>query len=174
GRRMRGRMGITGLSLGLAAVALALATAAVPRAPALPAGITVERRLALLGARLTPSGAAAHPAAALPASERAVAAREAAAARLSTWRDDSELALLNRAPVGVPFPLSAPLAAELGAARRCWQATGGVFDPTVGPLVAAWGLRTGGRLPSAEELERARAATGMDGLVLSANTAVRR
>ncbi|HEV7517295.1 MAG TPA: FAD:protein FMN transferase [Thermoanaerobaculia bacterium] len=136
---------------------------------------TVERRLALMGTRLDLTVAAADRPTALAASERAVAAREAAEARLSTWRDDSELARLNRAPVGAPFALSPTLAAELAAARQCWAATGGAFDPTVGPLVAAWGLRGGGRLPSAAELRRAVAATGMDGLSLSAEgTAVRR
>jgi len=150
----------------LAAVVLpALASAANPA--------IVERRLALMGTTLALSVEAADRAAALAASERAVAALEAAEARLSTWRDDSELARLNRAPVGVPFALSPTLAAELAAARQCWQSTGGAFDPTVGPLVAAWGLRNGGHLPSAAELQEARAATGMDGLALLSGAAIR-
>jgi thiamine biosynthesis lipoprotein len=40
--------------------------------------------------------------------------------------------------------------------------------------VAAWGLRQGGRQPTAGELAAARAATGLDGLALAAGTARRR
>jgi thiamine biosynthesis lipoprotein len=108
--------------------------------------------------------------AALAASERAVEALEAAEARLSTWRNDTELALLNRTPVGEPRTLSPTLARELHAARRCWEETGGAFDPGVGALVRAWGLRTGGRIPDPAEL---RAATGVAGLRLEGGTAVR-
>jgi thiamine biosynthesis lipoprotein len=110
---------------------------------------------------------------ALAASERGVAALEAAEARLSTWRDDTELARFNRAPVGEPVTLSGELAADLAAARRCWKETGGAFDPGVGPLVRAWGLREGGRHPSGDELRAAVAAGGLKGLRLDGRTAVR-
>jgi thiamine biosynthesis lipoprotein len=113
---------------------------------------------------------------ALAASERAVVALEAAEARLSTWRDDTELARLNRAPVGQPQALSPRLAAELAAVRRCWEETDGAFDPAVGPLIAAWGLRSGGRRPEPSELRAAMAAmaaSGMDSLSLREGTAER-
>jgi thiamine biosynthesis lipoprotein len=163
------RGGIFGLALSLALLSVAWA-ASSPSAPT----ATVERRLGLMGTTLDLTVEAPDRATALAASEKAVAALEAAEARLSTWRDDGELARLNRSPVGVPFNLSPTLAAELRAARECWVATGGAFDATVGPLVAAWGLRSGGRLPAAAELRRALAATGMDGLALQGETAVRR
>jgi thiamine biosynthesis lipoprotein len=159
------RGGIFGLALTLTLLSVAGAASA-PSA-------TVERRLGLMGTTLDLTVEAPDRATALAASERAVAALEAAEARLSTWRDDGELARLNRAPVGVPFHLSPTLAAELRAARECWVATGGAFDAAVGPLVAAWGLRSGGRRPSADELRQALAATGMDGLALEGETAVR-
>jgi thiamine biosynthesis lipoprotein len=145
---------------------LALAAATVPSRP-------VERRLALMGTRLDLTVEAPDRATALAASEKAVAALEAAEARLSTWREDGELARFNRSPVGAPFALSSTLAAELQSARQCWEETGGAFDPTVGPLVAAWGLRSGGRLPSAAELRQALAATGMAGFALRGGMAVR-
>jgi thiamine biosynthesis lipoprotein len=117
----------------------------------------VERRVMLMGTSLEIAVEAADRAAGLAASERAVAALEAAEARLSTWRDDSELARLNQAPAGEPHALSAALTSDLAAAKRCWQETAGGFDPGVGGLVRAWGLRTGGRLPSEQER---RAAAG--------------
>jgi thiamine biosynthesis lipoprotein len=128
----------------------------------------------LMGTALEIEVEARDRAAALAASEKAVAALEAAEARLSTWRDDTELARLNRAPVGERVPLSAHLAADLAAARHWSQETGGTFDPAVGPLVKAWGLRQGGRLPSSEERAAAVAASKMDGLQLEAGTAMRR
>jgi thiamine biosynthesis lipoprotein len=114
---------------------------------------------------------------ALMASERAVESLEAAEARLSTWRDDTEMAHLNAAPAGQPVPLSPALARDLGAARRCWEETGGAFDPSVGGLVRAWNLRGGGPPgghPAPAELTDAVAAVGLDALRLRpAGTAVR-
>jgi thiamine biosynthesis lipoprotein len=91
-------------------------------------------------------------AAALAASEAAVRAIEAVEVRLSTWTDASELARLNAAPVGQPVALSPELAADLALAREVWRDTDGAFDPGVGALVRAFGLRDGGREPAAGEL----------------------
>jgi FAD:protein FMN transferase len=140
---------------------------------AMPQAARVERRLGLMGTTLELTVEARDRAAALAASERAVAALEATEARLSTWRDDTELARLNRAAIGRTVPLSASLAKELAAARRCWEETGGAFDPAIGELVAAWGLRTGGRAPGEEEQRAARVAGGFDGLGLAPGAAVR-
>ncbi len=156
------------------AATLLLAACASPPLPRLDesAGL-VERRLSMMGTSLDVAVEARDRETALAASERAVAALEAAEARLSTWRDDTELARLNRAPAGERVALSPELAADLTAARSCWMETDGAFDPAVGPLVRAWGLRTGGRLPDPEELRRALAATGLDGLRLEPGAAVR-
>jgi thiamine biosynthesis lipoprotein len=135
----------------------------------------VERRLVLMGTEAEVRVVARDRAAALAGSEAAVRALEAAEARLSTWSEESELARLNRGPVGEPVALSPLLAAELAAAEACRRETGGAFDAGVGPLVDAWGLRTGGRLPHPQELAAARAASGGDGLELREDrTAVRR
>lgn len=130
----------------------------------------VERRVMLMGTALDLEIEAADRPAGLAASERAVEALEAAEARLSTWREDTELARLNRTPVGEPRALSPALARELQAARRCWEETGGAFDPGVGALVRAWGLRTGGRIPAPAEL---REANGVSGLRLREDVAIR-
>ena len=135
----------------------------------------VERRLVLMGTEAEVRVVARDRVAALAASEAAVRALEAAEARLSTWSEESELARLNRGPVGEPVALSPLLAAELAAAEACRRETGGAFDAGVGPLVDAWGLRTGGRLPQPRELAAARAASGGHGLELREDrTAVRR
>jgi len=105
----------------------------------------VERRLSAMGTWLDIEVVAADRPLALAASERAVRALETCEARLSTWQEDSELAHLNRAAVGEVVTLSSELAADLGRARDFWRATEGAFDPGLAALVAAWGLRSGGR-----------------------------
>jgi FAD:protein FMN transferase len=135
-------------------------------APTPPRPVAVERRLGLMGTELEIQVEAVDRATALDASEVAVRALEGSEARLSTWRQDSELARLNRAPVGTPVQLSPLLAAELSGVRHWWQETEGAFDPGIGALVAAWGLRSGGRVPTAEERERARDAGGLAALAL--------
>lgn len=143
-------------------------------APRPAGGATVERELAMMGTVLRLSITADTRAAALEASERVLAVFAQATLRLSTWQDDTELARLNRAPVGRPVALSPELAAELAAARRWVVATGGAFDPGVGALVDAWGLRRGGRVPDAAERAAALAASGLSArLVLDGRSAMR-
>lgn len=135
---------------------------------------TVERRVMLMGTSLDITVEAGGRAAGLAASERAVAALEEAEARLSTWRSDTELARLNQAPAGERQPLSPALAEELAAALRCARETEGAFNPAVGPLVRAWGLRDGGRLPGPEERSTALADSRFEDLDLEGGIAVRR
>lgn len=134
---------------------------------------TVERRVMLMGTSLEITVEAADRAAGLAASERALAALEEAEARLSTWCDDSELARLNRTPVGKTALLSPALFTDLDGARRCWEETAGAFDPAIGALVEAWGLRSGGRLPNERERRAAVVASRMEGLRLEPGAAVR-
>jgi FAD:protein FMN transferase len=160
--------------LAVPAVLYILGCASTPTAPAPGnAADTVERRLTIMGTSLEIRVEASDREHALLASERAVGSLEAAEARLSTWRDDTELARLNAAPAGQPVSLSPALARDLAAARRCWEETCGAFDPSVGALVKAWGLRSGGRRPAPAELSEARAAVGLDGLLLQGTSATR-
>ncbi len=133
----------------------------------------VERRVAVMGTMLELRLEAATRPVALRASEQAVRALEAVEARLSTWNVFSELSRLNAAEPGVPFELSAELARDLGRAAEVCAWTEGAFDPVLGGLVEAWGLRTGGRVPTRAEREAARAAGGLDGLRLEGRTATR-
>ena len=126
--------------------------------PSGAAGGPVVREVAAMGTTLRVEVVGVSRALSLAAAERAIRAVESAEARLSTWRDDSELARLARAPRGVAVPVSPALAAELEAALACGRATGGAFDPLLGELVHAWGLRQGGRLPTGGEIAAALAA----------------
>jgi thiamine biosynthesis lipoprotein len=155
-------------------IGIALLIVLLTAAPLKGEGARVERTVYAMGTRLSIAVEATDRAAAVAAGERAVRAVEAAEERLSTWRSDSELSRLNGAPAGRRFRLSERLAEDLETARWCWAATAGAFDPTIGALGRAWGLREGGRSPSPSELDRALAATGMEGLALRHGTAVRR
>jgi thiamine biosynthesis lipoprotein len=153
----------------LGLVPLALPSAQAPEG----ASSCVERRLALMGTWLDLAVRARDRGSALAASEAALAALEASEARLSTWRDDSELARANRSPVGEPFALSDELAHELAEVRRYHAWTGGAFDPGIGTLIEAWGVRTGGRQPSHDELAVARADAGLDAIRIEGQSLVR-
>lgn len=139
-----------------------------------PAPVWVERRLSAMGTWLDLRVRGPERSAALAASERAVRALEACEARLSTWVDSSELARLNCAPVGEVRELSLELAADLARVRSLWLETEGAFDPGLGALVSAWGLRTGGRRPSGEELTAALATGGFASFEVEGRSARRR
>jgi hypothetical protein len=134
------------------AVLLALAVAgAQPVSAAI-----VERDVAAMGSALRLSIEAVDRPTGLAVSNAIVAAVEDAERRLSTWLKASELVSYNAAPSGAKVAFS-PLAWHaVETAIACWRETGGAFDPTVAPLVEAWGLRSGGRLPVASEIETAR------------------
>lgn len=88
--------------------------------------------------------------------------------RMSTWKQDSEVSRLNRAPAGEAVPVSGPTYEVLDAATRIGRETAGAFDVTVGPLVDAWGFgpEEVTRAPDDAEIARLRAAVGSDGLRL--------
>jgi thiamine biosynthesis lipoprotein len=60
--------------------------------------------------------------------------------RMSTWKPDSDLMRLNRAPVGAWQDVPEALVTVLSAARDIRRFSGGAFDVGVGRLVAAWGF----------------------------------
>jgi thiamine biosynthesis lipoprotein ApbE len=143
-------------------------------APVHKDGVRIERRLTAMGTSLGVQVEAADRAAALEASEAVVRAVETVEARLSTWREDSELARLNGTPVGEAFELSPELARDLARTRSLWLETDGAFDPSVGAFVDAWDLRGAGRRPTEGELGAAAVAGGFGALELKGDVAVRR
>ena len=139
-----------------------------------PDPVRIERHLTLMGTTLTISVEAGDRAAALAASEQALAALQQAEQRLSTWTKESELARLNDAEVGRTVSLSPELAADLAVARRWWEATGGAFDPGIGKLSEIWGLRRGGVEPSVDAIRRTVSIPGFEALRIEGFTATRR
>ena len=79
-------------------------------------------------------------------------------ARLSTWRDDSELVRFNRSGGEGWFPVSAETAFVVREALAVSELSGGAFDPTLGPLVALWGF---GREPAPTLPPPAEALAGL-------------
>lgn len=78
---------------------------------------------------------------------------DAVDAQMSTWRPDSNLMRLNRAPVGSPVTLPAELARVLALGLAIGRASGGAFDIGLGDAVQAWGFG-----PQAADAQRIRAA----------------
>ncbi len=59
--------------------------------------------------------------------------------QMSPWRADSDVSRFNRSRAGT-MPMPAELIDVTSAALTLAGASGGEFDPTVGPLVARWGF----------------------------------
>jgi len=120
-----------------AAAAPCDAGAIVPAAGEAGAPVIGRARL-LMGARLRIE---ARGPSAEPAIERAFDEVARLESVLSNWRADSEVSRMNAAAASGPVAVSADLLVAVGAALRFAQETGGAFDPTVEPLVRAYGLR---------------------------------
>jgi FAD:protein FMN transferase len=76
---------------------------------------------------------------------------------MSNYRDDSELALINRAAAREAVRISDPMLSVLQAAQQVSARSAGAFDVTVGPLVRLWGFHDKKpHLPSPSELAAIR------------------
>lgn len=84
---------------------------------------------------------------------------------MSTYHPDSELSRFNRLGAGTTT-VSKALAEVLAEAQRLHALTGGAFDPTVGPLVNAWGFGPDEVVepPTEAALAAARTRVGFDKL----------
>ncbi|MCB9473904.1 MAG: FAD:protein FMN transferase [Candidatus Delongbacteria bacterium] len=88
-------------------------------------------------------------------------------ASLSAWDERSVLSAFNAARADSLVEMDEDFQRVLEAAVQWQRATGGAFDPTVAPLVTLWGFGVDGASvsPTDEELDAARALTGMDQLI---------
>lgn len=74
-------------------------------------------------------------------------------AHMSTWKPDSDLMRLNRAPIGVSVAIPDDLARVLALGLRIGRASGGAFDIGMGDAVHAWGFG-----PAAADVQGIRTA----------------
>ena len=74
-------------------------------------------------------------------------------AHMSTWKPDSDLMRLNRAPVGESVVVPADLAHVLALGMTIGRASGGAFDIGMGDAVHAWGFG-----PAAADVQGIRTA----------------
>ncbi|HVI57372.1 MAG TPA: FAD:protein FMN transferase [Luteimonas sp.] len=75
-----------------------------------------------------------------PLHEAIQSSLDAVVAQMSTWQADSDISRYNRAAAGSTHALPRAFADVLRCALDVAEASGGAFDPTVGPLVALWGF----------------------------------
>jgi thiamine biosynthesis lipoprotein len=88
-------------------------------------------------------------------------------ARLTVYRDESEVSRLNRLAATQPVPVEEGLFGLLALATRVSRETEGAFDISVGALIKAWGFyRRAGRVPSEEERAAVQTRVGMRHIVL--------
>ncbi len=92
-------------------------------------------------------------------------------ALLSRTSEDSPVTALNRAG-GRQTVVGEELSALLDAAGTYSGKTGGAFDPTIAPVVLAWGFTTGhNRVPAPEEVASLLETVGMEHVHLDGGTA---
>jgi thiamine biosynthesis lipoprotein len=86
---------------------------------------------------------------------------------MSNYRDDSELARVNRDAARGPVHVSEPLFRVIQAAALVSRASNGAFDITVGPLVRLWGFHDHkAHIPSPQELDLVRPLVNFQNVVI--------
>jgi thiamine biosynthesis lipoprotein len=96
-------------------------------------------------------------------------------ALLSNYRPDSTLERFNTNRSLAPIELPAELVTLFRVAKDVHEASNGCFDPTVRPLVHAWGFDTDNpAVPSTAALDAARALVGLGNLDLVDDTHARK
>ena len=87
--------------------------------------------------------------------------------RLTVYRDESEIARINREAAAAPQRLDPELSSFLRDCRSLWDATQGAFDPAAGALIRVWrDARRAGRIPDPAEIGEALHCSGMGRVVL--------
>ncbi len=128
-----------------------------------------SRRVYLMGTVCTLKYLSQEPEQAVARMESMVRILEETEDELSTWKDDSIISRLNRLPVGVHME-TGPSNIALFLQLHYWsKETQKTFDPTVGKLLEAYEIKTGGRWPTAGSIEAGKQDTGMQHYKLDRN-----
>lgn len=93
--------------------------------------------------------------------------------QMSTWDPESEISRFNQLAADQDFEISPGFAEVLTVAKKIWHLSNGAFDPTVGPLVNAWGFGyKGSKINDLSQsvLDSIRTFIGFDHIVLHGNT----
>lgn len=92
----------------------------------------------------------------------ALDAVDAVESLLTVHQESSEASRLNRLASDGPCEVSHEMLDVLVRSHALWERSAGAFDPATGALVRAWGFhQRQGRMPEAQALAQARAASGM-------------
>ena len=151
------------------AIALLSAAALAPRVAMAGDVHTFER--ALMGTRFLIRCEHSDPATTKTAADAAFDAAERINAVASDYIADGELLSLSKHPPGEPVAVSPLLFPLLKQALDYAEKTGGLFDPTLGPLTKSWReSRRRGVLPDEKALVAAREASGWKLLTLDERT----
>ena len=124
-----------------------------------------ERIVLAMGTRLSIQCGGAEREAFSAASEAAIAECARIEAACSTWKPESAWSRLNAAE-GKALPLNQEWISLLAQALAWSHRTKGAFDPVLFRLLAAYGVREGGKTPSEIDLKKARKASGSEHLRL--------
>lgn len=85
--------------------------------------------------------------------------------QMTVYRDDSQLAAINREASHGPVPVEPGLYSLLRTATALGHSTVGAFEPTAGPLIQLWKrCRDESRIPTDSELETAREQMGCEAI----------
>jgi thiamine biosynthesis lipoprotein len=103
----------------------------------------------------------------LDAARAALDEVDAVEAALSLFRETSEVSQVNRRAAEGPVAITPSLLALLSLCRELHAAIGGAFDPASAALAHCWGfVERRPRRPTDEEIEAARARSGLDKVVV--------
>lgn len=91
-------------------------------------------------------------------------------AQMSNWETGSDLSRYNVAAPGTWHAIPEGFWTVLSCALKIAHASGGAYDPTVGPLVDGWGFGPAGRRDDAFSPDAVRAQVGWQRVIVDAQT----
>ncbi len=126
-----------------------------------PSQIEIRRAWPIMGTMLTITVWGTDSLEMLSAVQRGHAAVILVDSLMSSYRNTSDVARIARSPES-PVRVSKETIHVLLHAREYWGLSGGLFDPTAGPLTTLWkNAIASGTLPARQSIDSARALTGL-------------